>query len=381
MIKNKKIIIKGAYGESNFGDDLLMVTVERFLFESANSEGLEILFVSNNANTYCNQILNHYTFADLADLSENERCCDVLIYGGGTQFFDFGEPYIKRILALCQQPKDFLSTIKKKLFYKGDVANKITAKKIVALALGVGPFVKKRKTYRILQQALLQWDVISVRDEVSRKYCQSLGVDSVILGADLCFSDYFTERFLPVVTVGKEKKNKKSIAIVVRDWEHDIEGGAYIKPLIDFVMNNSAFNFTFVLFAQGKDKNWHARLNQLNINYIAWNPTIDSLEGFFATFAEFDGFITARYHAAVLATLLNKPTICIEVEDKLRILVEQIPEIYLWEKGFSQTKLDEMMSMFEKPFNCTESVGLLKRLSNDMLDEITNHLNRMRMNE
>lgn len=374
-MKNKKIIVKGAYGESNFGDDLLMVTVENFLFESANGEGLKVLFVSNNANTYCNQILNHYAFAELSDLGKDERCCDVLVYGGGTQFFDFGAPYAKRILALCLQPKTLLYKIKKELFDKGGIDNEINAKKTFALALGIGPFVKKRRSYHALQQALLQWDVVSVRDNVSREYCQAIGADSVILGADLCFSDYFTEQFLPVATAEKEKRDKKSIAIIVRDWEHDKEGAEYIQTLIDFFLgNNQDFEFTFVLFAQEKDKNWHASLNQLNISYIAWNPNDDSLEDFFATFAEFDGFITARYHAAVLAALLNKPTICIEVEDKLRILVEQIPEFKLWEKGFSQLELEGLLSMFDEPFSCTESVTTLKKLSNDMLIKINSKL-------
>lgn len=58
--------------------------------------------------------------------------------------------------------------------------------------------------------------------------------------------------------------------------------------------------------------------------------------------------ISARYHGAIIGALLGKRVICIEVENKLNLLSQQIPGISLWKKPFGLDELYHHMQNTEK---------------------------------
>src|SRR5690606_3724960 len=89
---------------------------------------------------------------------------------------------------------------------------------------------------------------------------------------------------------------------------------------------------------------------------------------------QFDAFITARYHGAILGSLLNKPTIAIEIEPKLRILTEQIPEILLWSKPFQIENLKSLVSRLNYHVDYSQSNKILIDLSDKMLLEFKNQI-------
>src|SRR5690606_41394136 len=77
---SKTITIKGAYGESNFGDDLLMKVFESYFKEefnvSPNFQGVDVAYPKKmlDGSSY-NKVMSGKV--------------DLLVYGGGTQFFAF----------------------------------------------------------------------------------------------------------------------------------------------------------------------------------------------------------------------------------------------------------------------------------------------------
>src|SRR5690606_33553619 len=108
------------------------------------------------------------------------------------------------------------------------------------------------KTKNTLDSALFT----GVRDQVSKKFCDEWGINSV-LGADVVFSSYF-ESYLEDDLIRVTHRESKKIGIIVRDWDWDEDGGRYYQPLIDLA--NSDSKYEFIIFAPYKDKVW---LNKL----------------------------------------------------------------------------------------------------------------------
>lgn len=371
MSKNKNIVVKGSYGETNFGDDLLMCVLENFFLEKFPND--TIVF-SGEKNSYVNKLLKKASF-----ITKNEEVPnDMLVYGGGTQFFSFVKEtqlnlgLIRSIFHLLITDRvQLYNLILKKLNLK---SNK-NSSEVSSIGIGLGPFYENTKAEKASELFLRNSKYLAVRDEVSLAYCHKWGLKNAILGADICFSDYLNLNVNKIVKVSNANKRRR-IGIIVRDWKHEKEGRAYYTSLLDYVElyeNNPDVELQFIIFAPKKDLEWIRILKGKNILY--WNPNVASVSEFFSTLNDFDAFISSRYHGAIFGALLGKPVICIEIEPKLRILANQIKELYLWEKPFNVTKLAEMMPLLENKVNYDNSISKLRILSNDMFLDFERHLN------
>jgi polysaccharide pyruvyl transferase WcaK-like protein len=351
------ILVRGAYGESNFGDDALMYVLESFFIQNGLSSNL--VFSSAIDSDYCNKMLRVAKYENIIDVKIDG--VDLIVYGGGTQFFAFGkkQSWLGGKIARLRE-------LKLKDFFK--LGNIIAVKKYnkqkAAIGIGLGPFnvpEEEMERYKVLAR---QFHFLAVRDDVSYKYVSDWGVENPVLGADICFSDYFNVNGKAGLKSGRKKKK---IGIIVRDWIHDASGAAYNVPLAEAVKSSDdRFEFVYIVFAPDRDPVWMRELKGQK-NVLVWNPEKDSIDGFVETMASFDGFVTARYHGAVFASLLNKPTVCVEIEPKLRILTEQVPEFALWKKPFDVATLKKQFDIFEtESFDCSASVQVLKDKSNEM---------------
>lgn len=373
-----RTLIKGSYGESNFGDDLLMCTLEQFFIDQYPTS--EVVFWGDVSASYCEKLLKrsmYLTRYDFPKLNKNNQF-DLFVFGGGTQFYSFNLSSSKfrklmRLFRLFLNIRELVKKVRHRM--SGRVKfDDFKFKLKFAIGIGIGPFDQDNKS-QFAKQSLGLLDFIGVRDEVSMKYCSEWGLEKSVLGADICFSDYFYKLgVIPksLLKVNQKSKNKK-IGIIVRDWVHDKLGASYYEPLIDAINRNSKENldFTFIVFAPDRDPMWMELINRNNFNYDVWNPYIDTLEDFMERFNEFDGFISARYHGAVVASLLNKPTICIEIEPKLKIITQQIPEFKLWTNNFDIDELYSHFNMFFGDFDCSASVSSLNMKSNKMFDAVS----------
>lgn len=368
-----KIVVKGAYGESNFGDDLLMVTLENFFH--GNFPAAELFFLSGSGidTSYCDKLLDRSIYIGNNRQIQQIKNIDILAFGGGTQFFSFGSTSLlskfKKLLLLLRDYTAFIGVVKAKL-------NKtsIVARQEIAIGIGIGPFSDPAKETSA-KQTLSKLNCVSVRDAVSADFCKKWQIHNFIEGADICFSKYVD---LPQDFVQTQKHTShKKIGVIVRDWVQDEKGAAYYNPLIDYAKKaaGQGVDFTFIIFAPDRDKKWLRKTTENNLNTLIWHPEKDTIKSFIYKLNSFDGFITARYHGAVFAALLNKPTICVEIEPKLKILTEQIPEFPLWKNDFDPNKLNMLMSVFQREFNCSASVKNLTVRANDMLAKIAETIN------
>src|SRR5690606_15105916 len=165
-------------------------------------------------------------------------------------------------------------------------------------------------------------------------------------------------------------KNKPTnkIGIIVRDWEWEESGREFYQPLLDLTNNTEGCEYEYIIFAPLKDKEWVSKLDGKK-NTLVWDPDNMTVNEFIQKLNEYSAFISARYHGAIIACLLNKPVICIEVEDKLRILSEQIKEIQLWEKPFNNSELLELIANLKFNVNYNNSIINMREKANLMLDE------------
>lgn len=372
----KKVVIKGAYGDANFGDDALMCTIENFFV--SEKLGVDTVFCGTTSD-YCERLLQKSGYVDI---SKNKMpTADVLIYGGGTQFFLFdsnkGSFYLKFFLRLLKSdPKLLLLKVKTKLSGK----RMVPAEKYVGLGLGLGPFNPENDRIEYIKSLVRQMDLLFVRDATSLSYCKDWGYDADE-GADICFSRFMNYR-KPVRKNGVSlhaKVRRRKIGVIVRDWKYENGGNGYQKALLKMIdeHQNSDYEFTFIIFSLG-DVNWKKLLTEGKYPYLEWDPSSGQITEFMDTLDGFDGFITARYHGGVFASVLNKPAVCIGIDPKLNILVEQIKGFRLWDKPYSEDDLKQAMEVFDNDnFDCSDSVITLRKKADAMFDSLGRYLREL----
>ncbi len=370
----KRIVIKGAYGDANFGDDALMCTIENFFV--SEDLGLNTVFCGTTSD-YCGRLLQKSGYIDI---SKNKMpAADVLIYGGGTQFFLFdsnkGSFYLKFFLKLLKSdPKLLLLKVKTKISGKRTVP----AEKYVGLGLGLGPFNPENNRIEYIKSLVRQMDLLFVRDPTSLSYCKDWGCHDADEGADVCFSR-FMNYDKPVRINGADLHigpKRRKIGVIVRDWKYENGGNGYQKVLLKMIdeLKNSDYEFTFIVFSV-RDSNWKKLLDEGMYPYVEWDPSTGQIAGFMDTLDGFDGFITARYHGGVFASVLNKPAVCIGIEPKLSILAEQIKGFTLWDSPFSEDDLKQAMKVFDNEnFDCSDSVNMLREKADAMFESLRTYL-------
>lgn len=372
-----EILVKGAYGHANFGDDALMCCLENFFIEHFSE--MNITFCANNDAEYSDRLLSK---ADFVNISKNKRPkADLLVYGGGTQFFLFnkGSGGIRHLIKqfrrlILNSPATLIAKMKERISGK-PIAEPATH--VAAVGIGLGPFHPSNKRTAYIGKLVRRFNFLYVRDDQSLQYCIDWNCEEVGLGADICFSSYLglSKRDRDG---GIRIKQRKRIGVIVRDWVHDVAGSAYNAPLLDVIGsydNSDEYEFIFVIFSLIKDVKWLDLLRREKRSFIAWDPMLQTLSDFTDILNDFDGFLTARYHGGVFAAILNKPAVCVEIEPKLKILTKQIPQLSLWEKPFNKEDLENEFKIFhERNYDCSKEVAGLRSKSDNMFKEFGAYL-------
>lgn len=352
--------IKGAYGESNFGDDLLMKVFEDYFKKEFPQ--VELNFEGENVR-YPKNILTKASYNKKSDYHW-------LVYGGGTQFFAFNSSnklsLNEKLRIGIRNPKLVLSKLSNLIRSKKKQASDC---KTAFLGFGLGPFSDNVNAIENAKGSLKTAEFIGVRDEVSYEYCKEWGLDAV-LGADVVFSSYFGNS-LNVSESSRE--SKKKIGVIVRDWEFEESGKAYCSKIKEFIAGKEDVDFKIVILAPLRDKTWVRETRSENV--IIWEPDKHTIDDFLFTLNDFDAFISARYHGAIIGALLKKPVICIEIEPKLRILSEQIKQYGLWEKPFDLIQLESLVTNLNYDIDYSVALSEYRKKADMMLNEFKSFCN------
>ncbi len=306
-----KVLIKGAFGNHNFGDDLLAYSICEYLH--GLNKALEITILSNTEYLknliYDVKIVSHY---------EIEGSFDLLIFAGGTQFASFKKnsyfstSYIKNILILLKNPNAFFAKVRKKI-----LGTKFNYDHLAIVGIGIGPFHTKDKYYYSSIKFLRNSNLLAVRDTLSEKTCVENSIKHIV-GSDLVFSlpNSFWKNFQ------KGSYRSQTIAVIIRDWEYSKVNASFIYQLDNLKISNSCINF--ISFCEKRDKKCIEYLKKkgLSESIKIWDPSNMTFTNFLVELSEYDMFVTARYHGAIIASLLKKPFIAIGIEQKLTMVAE-----------------------------------------------------------
>lgn len=359
-----KINVKGAYGATNFGDDLLMDLFEKYFIDQFND--IQLNFEGMYEVDYPNKILVNSTYNTK---NYNE---DWLVYGGGTQFFAYtdGKRTLKTIFnTLVNNPKRILDKLFKTEKAKVEESHK--PQHTAFLGFGLGPFYNNIHKITQVKNTLNKAVFVGVRDGVSKKYCDDWNIESSF-GADIAFSSYFNYNVKS--NHQKQTSKKKKVAIIVRDWVWEETGRGFYSPIMElYKKKNTNFDFKFVVFAPFKDPEWMDKLE--GEDFLFWDPKKYSIQDFLDILSSFDVFISSRFHGAIIGALLVKPVIAIEIEPKLRILTKDVKEILLWEKPFKIEDIENKLNTLNYNVDYTDSLSKLKARSDFGLKEFSNFFN------
>jgi len=375
-MKEIKVLIKGAYGVGNLGDDMLMIACNSLIKKVISEEKTAVL--SHNAK-YLKRLLPDTLFIPISSCAIR---CDLLVFGGGTQFFSFPLTKKAKMFSLNQITLTIKSPLKtlKKIYERYILKYRVFPQKYAALGLGFGPFIAESVEEIKTKKLLKKTDFIAVRDINSLEICRNWGIKNALLRTDLCF----IPEIFDIIYDYQERpsSSKKRIGVIVRDWPHSSEGNSYIIPIQEAIkeLRSLGFEMQYVLFNK-RDKKWIETLINDRESFILWEPEKNDMKSFFSELHQFDAFITARYHGAVFSAILKKPVICIEIEPKLyhiSKLLENGSE--LWNLPFNSHHLVNLsVNLFknykQRVSHLNNVVNKLRSLALMMEDEFKNFIN------
>ncbi|KYQ85095.1 hypothetical protein AWW72_06275 [Acinetobacter sp. NRRL B-65365] len=327
-ISNQKydVIIKGAYGAANFGDDALIYSILKNFFLDKK------VAVIGKKNTYWNKLFSDVEYFSLD--SEKNIQADFLIYGGGTQFFNFKSfrYFLKKIIFAFSNPMLLKNKFLKK---KGLV---VSAKEEIYLGIGLGPFNDEKAGEFFLKKLRIK-KYVFVRDFLSLNYMKG-GATKV---DDLCLMDY--KRYQDSSTGNKNNK----LCIIIRDWDFD-NNHKHVQKIIDFYKNTTKYELDFIFF--GNDKECKKKLRENNISFVEWNPEKDDLLAFSSMLSEYKLIISSRYHGIIFAQIHGVPSIAINIEPKLMQVSKEYSGIKLWGADYCIDDLDRLIQDSLSSSNC-----------------------------
>jgi polysaccharide pyruvyl transferase WcaK-like protein len=376
--KIKHIAIEGAYGEGNFGDDALMLAASRIVMEVYKpclityTQGLKPLA---NAEHELSQEYAH---------SKKPRF-DVIVYGGGTQHFSFRNNQTstgKFKLVLGQENwKHLFRHIKFRIRQLLESASLNSTTHTIGIGMGIGPFLVNDSSQERAKHTFSKMSFIAVRDQQSLDQLKKWNISKAKQYADLCYTPGLWQ--VPPKSNKEEKpqSDTKLIGVIIRDWPHTIEGAQHEDPLFRAVeqLRKQGNTVEFISFAPSRDENWLTELKRRNETVIGWNESTNDINSFLTRLSRYHIFITARFHGAIFAAILEKPVVCIEVEQKLRIVAQQYQKgARLWRQPFSENECVSLTN--ELLNNYTEATQALKltneaqtNLAAKMILDLKNH--------
>ena len=218
------ILAVGGYGLGNFGDDALMLALHECLRSHVPEK--QVAFYCHDA-PYLKSLVGETLVVD--HRGSSSVTCDVLVYGGGTQFYSFPLTRARYLPSLTWQrvrrystdPREAIEAVAKRL-RRFDRISGIRYGRAVGVGIGVGPFVAGSLEKRQADDALRAMSHCFVRDPLSYEYGTGIrGGDGCSLGTDLCYTRPFVEKIAPAARRGGTTRR---IGIIVRDWDHTQEG-------------------------------------------------------------------------------------------------------------------------------------------------------------
>lgn len=341
----KKVVISGYYGFENFGDEISLQVIVNNLKEN----GIDITVLSSNPELTSteNGVNSFYTFS-VFDIIKQLFVSDVLISGGGSLFQD-------------------KTSIKSFLYYIFVVlVAKILGKKVVIFSQGFAP-LRCKFLEAILSLVLKNVDYVSVRDEESKCYLQSLGVKAQSF-ADSAWA------------LDKNRVIKRSKVVVqLREWHNFSD--EKIEILAKLISQKYKTTKIEILpFQEAKDLGVCEKLyealkgNVLDVQVLRGLSTKEITD----TIASSYSLIAMRYHACLLGLKHGVHILALSYDEKVTNLSKKfnIPYVYTDESvDLYEMELKKSLERFESSSVNTETVKTEEQMAKKSFENLIRVIN------
>lgn len=336
--------LRGNFHEGNFGDDALLLACASLL----QGQVKHIQFERNVA--YRDERVQDTLAADDEPMQP-----DVIVYGGGTQFFSFSasvpvvqHSLISRVARKLSSPASLMASYRaRKSFAHYRRISKI------AIGIGVGPFensVAAEQAVGLLRKMELVW----VRDASSEDFCRNNNIPNLVASSDLCFTEAFRQITAPPLDRRSAEDRPRKISIILRDWPALDADFFQRQVALARKLRASGHEVRFLGLSK-HDNRYLTEMAALGETVGVWDAKSARLEDFWAVIAGQDLVVTSRFHGAIFALLSGTPFIAIEIEPKLRNLRIMVPELGAFAIAPSTT-VDAMCQAVEILLGRRESV-------------------------
>lgn len=352
-----RVCISGAFGERNFGDDLLMWCSCSYLY--ASHPGINI-YISVGETKTPNYIEKTLPKAKLFErFSSFRKYWTREFLAGGTQFYSFPS-HIRdrrstssRVQRLVNKvridgpSRTLIRTLLKKLPIKP---------RCLAVGIGIGPFQSGNEDAS--RNVLERIDRIWVRDQKSLEFPSKWGFTNIADGADICFANGLIA--LPEKTV---KNDSKLVGVVIRGWDftnHSSDFQESIRLTCERLVSDG-FKVKVFSFCASVDQNAIEFFRSAGFTVVTWCPDSIQATTYLTALDECAFFISSRFHGVVVGALLGKPSIGIALDPKVAQICQKLElNEFIWESPFDAARLwDQVMTMY------TNHTELVKRVENN----------------
>lgn len=307
--QSSKVILVGWYGAGNLGDELLLSRMIR----AVHLQGMEPIVVSLDPTytTHCHSVQS-IDFEDLEALQFAIDGAYACVLGGGGLFQTYSS---FRYASLFE-------------FGLGDVASYarpiLLAQQLGVptslFAQGVGP-LETPESREIVALLFSSVSCVSVRDIASHDLLRSIGVLHDITVAP----DPIWAWEVPASSQLSRAQSHKKIVLVVRDWPFVSGWEDRLLSALREAFDPALHELLWLPFqarnVQGRSSSDTDLLRRLmarlgdywNQSLLEWTSIPQAIE----MLASADAVIAMRMHAQILALKLDKPTLCLEYDEKM----------------------------------------------------------------
>ncbi|WP_020681880.1 polysaccharide pyruvyl transferase family protein [Marinobacterium rhizophilum] len=328
-MKKVKCYIRGAYGPGNIGDDILMVSTYKSMRKVFDSKDIYIGVEDPVLGKY---ILPEANFIHI----KKPFSADVVILGGGGQFFSFLPPVSKpksvlsKVVTIIKRQSGLLDTLTRLLMKaRGAYDNLYFAQHVAAYCIGLGPFESEGKNLDRTKKILPSLSYISVRESTSAALYKNFVPNR---SANIFTDPSFNRKLWISKSEQLALENKNVIdedgfvSFIVRDWPHSERGQACLTAMFDAAttLRNQGQKVRFICLYKDRDEHLVARAPEFE--WVFWEVDGTSPSTFFYNLCQSSKVIvSARAHGVMLAAAFNTPTIAIEIEPKLKEIHKMLP--------------------------------------------------------
>ncbi|WP_369881534.1 polysaccharide pyruvyl transferase CsaB [Anaerosalibacter bizertensis] len=314
MSREMKILISGYYGFDNSGDDAILKAIVKDFKHS--SDNVELVALSNRPSntekTYNIKSINRF---NIKEVIKTIKSCDLFISGGGSLL------------------QDVTST--RSILYYLALMNKAKRckKSVMVYANGIGP-INKRLNRFLTKKVLNKVDLITLRDEDSKRFLEELGVDNpnIHVTADPVFTlePSSKDRVLDIFKVEKIPIDKPLIGISIRRWNNTNDLVRKISNTIEYILNNYDVNVILIPMHYPEDlelsKEVKKRVNEEGCYIINDKYTVEDIMGIIK---ELEMIIAMRLHSLIYAATQETPMVGLIYDPKVEGFLNFIDMDYM----------------------------------------------------